>query len=218
MKYMIHASPSRMWYVTEYLVPSMIEQGIPPDDIEIWNDADGIGNLKACLESFRACGERPGGTWHLQDDVIICRDFAERTREYDGDEIVCGYACKNFESLNQKGRVPGVFMWYSFPCTFIPNWMAADFVRWYHSYGNGLPQRQQLKQQGKGDDAFFKDYIRLERGNDWVINLLPSLVDHIDYLIGGTLVNPLRSYKVNRAVDFRDNDLVDRLAEQLKKR
>lgn len=218
MRYMIHASPPRMWYVTEYLVPSMVEQGIPPDDIEIWNDTNGIGNLKSCLESFRACGKRSGGTWHLQDDVIICRDFAERTRQYEGEEIVCGYACKNFECLTQKGRVPGIFMWYSFPCTFIPNWIAGDFVRWYHCYGKTMPQRQQLRLQGKGDDAFFKDYIRLEREYDWVINLYPPLVDHIDYLIGGTLVNHLRVYKVNRAAGFKDTDLVDRLAEQLKKR
>ena len=218
MKYMIHAAPPRIWYVDGYLVPSMLAQGIPREDIDVWNDTEGRGNLRSCIDSFTECGKRPGGTWHLQDDVIICRDFAKRTEELAGDEIICGYACKNFESLNQKGSVPGVFMWYSFPCTYIPNSIAERFVRWFRGYGQGLPQRQNLRAQGKGDDAFFKDFVRLEMPNDRVINLVPCLVDHIDYLIGGTLVNHLRSYKVNRAVNFPDNDLVDALAEQLKQK
>ena len=69
MKYMIHACPQRMWYVEEFLVPSMRDQDIRPDEIEIRCDTEGKGNLLSCMESFRDCGERPGGTWHLQDDV-----------------------------------------------------------------------------------------------------------------------------------------------------
>ena len=34
-KYLIHASPGRMWYVTDYLIPSMVEQGIDRDNIVV---------------------------------------------------------------------------------------------------------------------------------------------------------------------------------------
>lgn len=78
MKYMIHACPKRMWYVSDYLIPSMLAQGIDKGNIIVWNDIDGVGNLASCLASFASCQEE-GETWHLQDDVVICHDFAERT-------------------------------------------------------------------------------------------------------------------------------------------
>ena len=53
-KYMIHACPQRMWYVTEFLVPSMLEQGIPEADITIWNDTEKRGNLAACMAAFES--------------------------------------------------------------------------------------------------------------------------------------------------------------------
>ena len=40
MYYMIHAVPEREWYVEEYLIPSMISQGISPDEIEVWMDSE----------------------------------------------------------------------------------------------------------------------------------------------------------------------------------
>ena len=33
MKYMIHTCEARLWYVEEYLIPSMLKQGIKEDDI-----------------------------------------------------------------------------------------------------------------------------------------------------------------------------------------
>ncbi len=75
-KYMIHACLARMWYVEEFLIPSMLEQGIEWESITIWNDAQRRGNLIACMDSFLSLAGSDGGTWHLQDDVIICRDFA----------------------------------------------------------------------------------------------------------------------------------------------
>ena len=46
MKYMIHCCPKRMWYVEEYLIPSMLRQGIDRDSIIIWNDNKG-GEIKS---------------------------------------------------------------------------------------------------------------------------------------------------------------------------
>ena len=94
MRILIHAVPERMWYVNEFLVPSLEAQGA--DNIEIWNDTEHQGNLAACMESF-ATRKGDGGTWHLQDDVLICRNFVERCRDLD-DGIVFGFCCRNFHS------------------------------------------------------------------------------------------------------------------------
>ena len=74
-RYLIHACPRRMWYVEEYLIPSMLKQGIAKGDIRVYNDKEGEGNLRACMKAFALCEGIPGGTWHLQDDVCICRNF-----------------------------------------------------------------------------------------------------------------------------------------------
>ena len=52
MKLLIHACPQRMWYVEGWLVPMLQERGVGADEIEIWNDAAGRGNLMACMEAF----------------------------------------------------------------------------------------------------------------------------------------------------------------------
>ena len=76
MRYLIHACPQRLWYVNDYLIPSMLLQGVKRDDIEVWNDADGRGNLTSCMESFRACAGQNQAVKGfrellLQDKVVI---------------------------------------------------------------------------------------------------------------------------------------------------
>lgn len=218
MNYMIHAAPPRMWYVEEFLIPSMLAQGIRRDEIEVRNDADGKGNLLSCMDAFRACAGRAGGTWHLQDDVIISRDFAERTAEHD-DGIVAGFGCNNFGAQRQQaGRQPAVFLWYSFQCIRIPNGIAAECARWFYDEACHRARYVKFIAERKHDDMVFRDFL-IERHPDlWVENLSPSIVDHIDYLIGGTLVNRLRRIQLNRADRFEDADLVDALQCAVNKR
>lgn len=213
MRYMIHACPPRMWYVNDYLLPSMRAQGI--EDVEIWNDTEGKGNLFSCMESFRACGERPGGTWHLQDDVILCRDFAERTRAADG--VVCGFGCRNFGiSMQERGRVPMVFMWYSFPCIHIPNHLAGECAAWFFEDAIHRTKYAAQVSDRRHDDWFWREFL-LERHKDlWVTNLVPNLVDHVDYLLGGTLINQQRRLQTNRSAFFEDLDLVAELESKIK--
>ena len=52
MKYMIHSCDKRLWYVNEYLIPSMKEQGIKNEDIIIWNDDKHHGNLGSYIDSY----------------------------------------------------------------------------------------------------------------------------------------------------------------------
>ena len=215
MPYMIHACPQRMWYVDEFLVPSMRAQGI--EDIEIWNDTEGRGNLYSCMEAFKACGKRDGGTWHLQDDVIISRDFAEWTKEpFKG--VVCGFGCQNFgPSMTQVGSVPMAFMWYSFQCIHLPNELAGECADWFFNDAQYRTQYSPQIVDRKHDDWFFREFMRERHSDMTVINLTPNLVDHIDHLIGGTLINKQRHIQTNRSYFFKDQDMVDELAEKLQR-
>lgn len=218
MTYMIHASPPRMWYVEEFLLPSMKAQGIPENEILIRNDTEGKGNLLSCMESFRDCGSRPGGTWHLQDDVILCSDFARRTGEHD-EGIVCGFGCRNFDaSMQERGRVPMRFMWYSFQCIRIPNELAGECAEWFFRDAQYYPKFRDKVADRKHDDFFWREFL-LERHQElYVENLTPNLVDHVDFLIGGTLVNRLRAKKINRAAFWEEEELVTELEAKLKTR
>lgn len=216
--YMIHACPQRMWYVEEFLVPSMLEQDIRPDEIEIRCDTEGKGNLLSCMESFRDCGERPGGTWHLQDDVIISRSFGANT--WAGDSIVhCGFGCRNFgPSMQEKGTVPMPFMWYSFQCIFIPNKIAGECAEWFFDQAVRRSAYETKIAENRHDDWFFRQFMQERHPDDLVVNEMPNLVDHIDFLIGGTVINPLRRIQVNRAEFFPDGYLVEELERKLKER
>lgn len=213
--YMIHACPPRMWYVNDYLIPSMLDQGIPQEEITVWNDAEKLGNLKAFLASIQTLQDEPGGTWHIQDDVIISREFAKLTREHDTG-IVCGFFCRNFDLFSKPGEVPAHEQWYSFPCIRIPNVFLIPFRAWLESVKH-KPQYVRYYEENKHDDWFWKEYMRCECNGVTALNLRPNLVDHVDYLLGGTLVNRGRLIPVNRAAYFPDNDLVEVLEKNLKR-
>lgn len=202
-KYIIHACPERMWYVERFLAPSLRAQGIEPI---IWNDSQRLGNLDSCMHCFR---DIEGDAWHLQDDVIICRDFAKRTQEHDSG-IVCGYCWEN-----GVRKVPGVVkvteMWWSFPCIRIPGQYAKECAEWFYSTQHHVLWRAEKKY----DDSFFKEFIETFYPTIDILNLRPTLVDHIDFLIGGTIVNKLRPEKETRAKWFDDIDLVEELRRKL---
>ena len=104
--YLIHCSNQRFWYVKEYLIPSMLMQGISAQNIFVYKDTNQIGNLRAfvdsCNRASHKCQSRNiDGLWHLQDDVIISNDFAKKTQLYDNG-IVCGFTC-NYDKKPEEG-------------------------------------------------------------------------------------------------------------------
>jgi len=202
-RYLIHACESRMWYVEDYLIPSLYEQGI--DTVDAWVDVNRDGNLKSCMDSFLDCENYGTSTWHLQDDVVISRDFAKRTQEY-ADGIVCGFCCSMFEFSKSYG------MWYSFPCIHIPDYIAADCAKWFYTE-RVQKQFATYVMNGKCDDEVFIHYCKANHLE--YTNLNPNLVDHVDYLIGGSLTNAQRNYKITRSSYFKDQDLVEDLAVKL---
>lgn len=185
-KYMIHTCNDRLWYVNDFLVPSMKAQGIPEKNITVFRDRHNLGNLRACIASFNQLPDDDTGTWHLQDDVVISRWFRERTTQYD-DGLVCGFASKYCEH-NPPGVVNPDNIWYSFPCIRMPNLLAHQFVNWFNQVAVKEPKYRTWIEQNKFDDEFFKIFVQTTYPGLRLRNVSPNLVDHIDYMLGGSTV------------------------------
>lgn len=216
-KYMIHTYTKRLWYVKEYLLPSMYEQGIKEEDIIVWNDYSGKGNLISCIESFMSVPNDDDGIWHLQDDIIICRDFKKRTEELDTG-IVCGFCCEYDPDVNSAGVVRIINMWWSFPCIRIPNKYAREFAEWFEARKDNDFEIIHLAKKNKNDDLLFRYWLERNYITERAICVKPNLVDHIDYLIGGTSINHHRGDKIIKSPCFEDIDLVYALKEKLEER
>lgn len=213
--YIIRVCNQRKWYVEKYLVPSLIEQDIKEDEIIINYDKESNGAIKSFIESCDIASKCDiEHVWHLQDDIVICKDFAERTKYYDKTEncILCGFSSFYDDHTNDnKDYVTPEDMWYSFPCIRIPTQITKEFVYWFFENMN---EYKQLYEIGKHDDYLFRNHF-LKNKNMKVKNLIPNLVDHIDYLIGGSVINNRRNEKQVRATYWEDNSIVEDLAEKL---
>lgn len=205
MKVLIHAVPTRMWYVEKFLAPSLEAQGLDP---VIWNDSTGYGCLESCLRSFEA----GLADWHIQDDVLICRDFAERIKDLDG--VVVGFCHSRYEDDSQcVGRIYPPDLWHGFPCVRIPIDMAREFVQWVRGTHHTDPGAVWNIQNNKGDDYLFWLFFNTVHPYDMATNI--PLVEHVDYLIGGSIVSEYRGYWCRNDL-WTDETLVDELKEKLK--
>lgn len=185
-KYLIHTCKDRYWYVRYYLVPSLKRQGIAKDDIVIYNDTQHDGQLKSLIKSYDAIGEEDA--WHLQDDIIISSKFKEKTEKYD-DGIVCGF-CNKF-SIGRPGRVNIFDMWYSMSCIRIPGTIFKEFVTWLNEPSTRNTFRCYFE-ENKHDDVLFEAFLKNNYPRLLPYNLAPNLVNHIDHLLGGSIINKTR--------------------------
>lgn len=216
LKFMIHACPKRMWYVEEYLIPSMLAQGIPRSHIKVWNDEAKKGCLVSCYEAFASC-TGDGATWHIQDDVILCHNFYERCKQYDGG-VVYGFCSPYFSDDPQVfGAVYAEDMWNSFQCVRIPDAIAREAVEWCRTVAPTWTFLMPLVKANKGDDTIFHEFFVTKHGTEMATNAKPCLVDHVDWVIGGSIVNEWRGYIV-RAAHWEDEDLVQDLIKQIENR
>lgn len=210
--YMIHTCSNRRWYVDNFLLPSMKDQGI--DNITVYEDKEMVGSLKAYMQSFLSLPADEKGTWHLQDDVIICKDFKQMTEKYNRG-IVCGFCSQMYDKDNPAGYVPTKQHWYSFPCIRIPNKQAKGCAEWVLKYIIGNEVYFNFWKDGKNADwafwLYIKDYCKEER----VYNLAPNLVDHVDWLLGGSSVGSTRK-EICRSKYWDDTELVEDLERRLK--
>ena len=212
MKVLIHAYPKRMWYVEGWLVPELERQGA--DEIEVWNDTEGKGNLRSFLAS---CAARTGdgGTWHIQDDVLLCRDFVKRCREHD-EGVVYGFCNVQFtDDPAQTGVVSVEDAWHSFQCVRIPDAYARECAAWFEGPGRTSGLYPIWVSSGKMDDDMFRTFLIDRHGRETVENLKPNLVEHVDWIVGGSILSPWRGY-IARAHFWEDEDLVKELKESVK--
>lgn len=215
-KYMIHTYPKREWYVLKYIVPSLLKQGIDKKDIVIYSDRQGLGNLKSFLISLKHVTE---DTWHLQDDIIIAKDFKDRTEVLSYlNTIVSGFVHYEFNTGSTlcTGFTNPKFMFMSFPCIFIPKKYSDEFIKWIGKDETIQKHKHEIE-TGKNDDLLFYKFFNECYPKIKVYNCKPCLVDHVDYLIGGSLINN-RHYEGEpiRAFYWKDEDLVKDLEKRLK--
>ena len=105
-------------------------------------------------------------------------------------------------------------MWSSFPCIYIPNRIAKAFVEWFYDKACYDQKYDQLIFNKMGDDRFFRDYINEFCQDERVINHVPALIDHIDWLIGGSVANRHRGTNC-RAYYWTNEDAIDALRYKL---
>ena len=220
MRYMIHSAPSRQWYVNDFLIPSMLDQGISKNEIAVYCDRKKKGNLFSCMDAFRYCGEHPveGGTWHIQDDVLLSRNFAEKTKEYN-DGIVCGVVVKDWgPDYKKTGEQPVKELWYSFQCIRIPDKIAGECAEWFYDYAMNAPIAAYKTRiaHNKHDDDFFQFFLFKKYPEIRITNLAPNIVEHVDYLLGGSLINKERPREIYRVAYWEDEDLVSELEVKLR--
>lgn len=219
IKIIIHVCNKREWYVQDYLVPSLLLQGIKQQEIKIWHDYNSIGNLRSFLASLEWVHQNlqaGAAAWHLQDDILISKHFKEIIdKEYQG--VACGFCFDKIGALNvmKLGRVPAPQMWFSFPCIRIPNKYAGQFIDWF--YNSGILKQKLFSewyQSGKMDDAFFYQFMMRNHYREYVENIYPNIVQHVDWLIGGSQSNVSRN-RVCRAFHWQEEELVEDLKKKL---
>ena len=108
-------------------------------------------------------------------------------------------------------------MWYSFQCIRIPNEIAGECANWFYNDAIHRSEYGYRIQKKMYDDWFFMEFLTERHRGMEVLNLKPNLVDHIDFLIGGTLTNPERQ-KECRAYYFEEQERIEQLKLKLWKR
>lgn len=172
----------------------MLEQGITEKQIEVWMDRNHDGNLFSFMKCCKEYGKRGSGRWHMQDDVVISSDFKEKTEKYD-DGIVSGFYRREWQGLTPKeGLVPAVYHWNSFQCVRIPDKYIAECAEWFFTDAAYRDTYQDIVQKNKCDDSMWYDFLTECHLEEFVLNLNPSIVDHVDFLLGGSVINKWRGH------------------------
>lgn len=215
-RYLIHACLERSWYVHDYLIPSLLKQGILAENVDVYLDNNREGCLESCMKAFESVPDDDGGIWHLQDDILISSKFKEMTEKYDSG-VVCGHFYERHQYMaDYVGEVPVANMWFSFPCIRIPNKIARGCAEYYRN--DILTNRAYTPWivAKKYDDTIFNLYMVEHHSEMKVINLVPNLVAHVDYLIGGTQAGKSRGELEPMSMYFEEPELIDILRKELK--
>jgi hypothetical protein len=97
--------------------------------------------------------------------------------------------------------------------------VASTYEKLRPGYADALYQDiyQEAVTSNKMDDTLFHDFVTNNRTGDMVLNLKPNIVDHVDYLIGGSVINQSRG-KAARSDLWEDLGEVEDLKAKLARR
>ena len=191
----------------------MLEQGIREKDISVYRDIRVEGNLLSTMLSFAQLHGNTTGTWHLQDDILISRDFKQVTELMDRG-VVCGF-CSKYCNEYPKGVVSPDQMWYSFPCIRIPDKLARECADWFFVDVFNNPDYRPWINEKKYDDSLFRIFMQDYYPYTQVVNLAPNIVNHIDYMLGGSVVNHQRDEEIT-SVYWEDKEMLINLELKLR--
>lgn len=117
----------------------------------------------------------------------------------------------------KTGLVTARDLWYSFPCIRIPDHIAGECAGWFFSdvSKQSDPTYRNRILRKKHDDDFFRFFLLENHPELMIQNLAPNIIDHIDYLIGGSIVNRNRERQINRVAYWNDEKLIRELEDRL---
>lgn len=217
--YVIHTSPKRIKFVNEYMVPCFKRYGI--QDIIVWNDEQMIGQLNAWTDCARWIVSEKNeyrGTWHLEDDVVPCKNFKTLSEQLSGKSIVVqGFITDNkfFGFKGETGILPFQYLPYGMQCIYIPNLYLKGFIDFVDTFvKTGMYRKKQYECGTLYSDAVFRTFMKRYYKDTLINNLDDCMVEHVDYLIGGSSVRKQKDTKA-KARKFDNYEEVERLERWL---
>lgn len=215
MNYLIRATTKRMWYVEKYLIPELESQGCGKLGRNIKIFQDDSGNLSSFMNMCKyilSHYKSDDFVWVLQDDVYPCDNFHYMTNKYARTEVN-GF-CSGYDNIHLDGIQHTSNSWLSFQCKNFRVDIIELFVKWF--FENHEKEFGSFVRANKYDDSI---YYRFEKSmNDYILNLNPNIVEHVDYLIGGSIVNKNRTpeeAELMKSQNFEDVNKIKALEEKL---
>lgn len=191
-KYMIHTNHSRRWYVDDYLIQSMIAQGIDESNISVWD-----GSFEDSMKWISENECYMDGTWHLTDNIVIGSRFKSIT-DANRVGVVCGFCNEKMDAanINMIGIVPIAFSWKSQQCIRIPNEYAYEYGEWLKKFD----------EKDGNKFSVWREYMIAQHPASNAYNFPENIVDLIDGEDG------------TRAFRFNEQNAVNDIRKKLEQR
>ena len=198
------------------MIPCFKRYGI--ENIVVWNDAEMIGQLNAWTDCARWILKEKSdydGTWHLEDDVVPCKQFKALSEELPATaDIIQGFITENkdFDFNGTTGIASVKDLPYGTQCIYIPNSYLQGFIAFMDNIvKTGKYRAGQYNRGTLYADAVLRAYLRKYHRNITINNLDSCMVEHVDYLIGGRSVKKqvLRNTKARKFDNYYE---VERLS------
>lgn len=166
MRYVIRKVPERNTEYLERLLPCA----------EIYNDINHEGAIQSFLKALKKTN---GDAVYVQDDMILCKDFMEKSEKIIAEYPYAVIVFSNFTHDKRSAHVTKQG-WYNpkeggwLLCTYIPEPVKNGFLRWWEEGRWKKYNKRWIERQY--DDAFFCRFL-MENKLD-VFVTVPNLAGH----------------------------------------